>query len=119
MDFRLWLKALTDHFYVSYTSLSNKGTLSSWGKTGFSAVSKVTSDGINVINQAYVVHVCFMLHEMHSGVRRTKFTSGNIVFLSLRSYYVIACECERYIFVVNRLLVSTLKEFESEWCTKR
>merc|ERR1711953_210479 len=27
------------------------GTLSSWGKTGFSAVSKVTSDGINVINQ--------------------------------------------------------------------
>lgn len=27
------------------------GTLSSWGKTGFSAVSKVTNDGISVINQ--------------------------------------------------------------------
>ena len=103
MDFRLWLKAVTDHFYLCYTSLSNKGTLSSWGKTGFSAVSKVTSDGINVINQAYVVHVYFMLHEMHSGVRRTN-TAGKIVFLSLRSYYVKARECERYIFVVNLCL---------------
>lgn len=27
------------------------GTLSSWGKTGFSAVSKVTNDSLNVINQ--------------------------------------------------------------------
>merc|ERR1712176_1187594 len=55
------------------------GTLSSWGKTGFSAVSKVTSDGINVINQAFVVHVYFMLHVMHAGLRRPN-TSGKIVF---------------------------------------
>ena len=33
------------------------GTLSSWGKTGLSAVGKVTSDGINVINQALVSYL--------------------------------------------------------------
>lgn len=33
------------------------GTLSSWGKTGLSAVGKVTSDGLNVINQELVSYL--------------------------------------------------------------
>ena len=74
------------------------GTLSSWGKTGLSAVGKVTSDGINVINQALVsyphVECCilnFQQFYFHSQLLRIQLFEKSLVkcILSCQSIVII------------------------------